>query len=71
MLQILLAVLVITSYSIHYTKLYDIDALVTGSQKALMLPPGLAMIGLSSAAVAKIGSGKDYYFNLASEIKIV
>jgi len=46
-----------------------IDALVAGSQKALMLPPGLAMIGLSSAAVETIGEGVDYYFNLASEIK--
>ena len=34
-----------------------------------MLPPGLAMIGLSNAAIEKIGEGKDYYFNLATEIK--
>lgn len=27
------------------------------------------MIGLSSAAVEKIGEGTDYYFNLASEVK--
>jgi aspartate aminotransferase-like enzyme len=33
-----------------------------------MLPPGLAMIGLSRGAVAKIGAGVDYYFNLATEI---
>ncbi|HIC79067.1 MAG TPA: alanine--glyoxylate aminotransferase family protein, partial [Sulfurovum sp.] len=46
-----------------------IDALVAGSQKAFMLPPGLAMIGLSSKAVDVIGDGVDYYFNLASEIK--
>lgn len=46
-----------------------IDALITGSQKALMLPPGLAMIGLSETAIDKIGDGEDYYFNLASEIK--
>jgi hypothetical protein len=42
----------------------------TGSQKALMLPPGLAMIGLSNDAVAKIESKpRGYYFNLATEIK--
>ncbi|WP_456458778.1 pyridoxal-phosphate-dependent aminotransferase family protein [Nitratifractor sp.] len=46
-----------------------IDALIAGSQKALMLPPGLAILGLSDAAVEKIGNGKGYYFNLASEIK--
>jgi len=34
-----------------------------------MLPPGLAMIGLSESAVETIGEGVDYYFNLASELK--
>lgn len=59
----------ITAVGVEPIDVTHIDALVTGSQKALMLPPGLAMIGLGSAAVAKIGTGKDYYFNLASEIK--
>jgi aspartate aminotransferase-like enzyme len=35
-----------------------------------MLPPGLAMLGLSNKAVAKIESKKvGYYFNLGTEIK--
>ena len=34
-----------------------------------MLPPGLAILGLSKASMEKIGTGKGYYFNLASEIK--
>ena len=34
-----------------------------------MLPPGLSILGLSNAAIEKIGSGKGYYFNLATEIK--
>jgi aspartate aminotransferase-like enzyme len=59
----------ITAVGVEHIDVTNIDALVTGSQKALMLPPGLAMIGLSANAVAKIGSGKDYYFNLATEIK--
>ena len=59
----------ITAVGVEPIDVTHIDALVTGSQKALMLPPGLAMIGLSNAAVEKIGAGKDYYFNLASEIK--
>jgi len=59
----------ITAVGVEKIDTTHIDALVTGSQKALMLPPGLAMIGLSSDAVAKIGEGEDYYFNLASEIK--
>ena len=59
----------ITAVGVERIDVSNIDALVTGSQKALMLPPGLAMIGFSSAAVEKIGKGVDYYFNLASEIK--
>jgi aspartate aminotransferase-like enzyme len=59
----------ITAVGVERIDISNIDALVTGSQKALMLPPGLAMIGFSNAAVEKIGKGVDYYFNLASEIK--
>ena len=59
----------ITAVGVEKIDTTNIDALVAGSQKALMLPPGLAMIGLSSAAVERIGSGADYYFNLASEVK--
>ncbi|MDY0402625.1 alanine--glyoxylate aminotransferase family protein [Sulfurovum sp.] len=59
----------ITAVGVEPIDVTHIDALITGSQKALMLPPGLAMIGLSNAAVEKIGAGEDYYFNLASEIK--
>jgi aspartate aminotransferase-like enzyme len=59
----------ITAVGVEKIDTTNIDALVAGSQKALMLPPGLAMIGLSSAAVERIGSGADYYFNLAAEVK--
>ena len=59
----------ITAVGVEKIDVTHIDALVAGSQKAFMLPPGLAMIGLSSKAVDVIGDGVDYYFNLASEIK--
>jgi aspartate aminotransferase-like enzyme len=59
----------ITAVGVEPIDVTHIDALIAGSQKALMLPPGLAIIGLSQAAVAKIGHGKGYYFNLATEIK--
>ncbi len=59
----------ITALGVEKIDTTHIDALISGSQKALMLPPGLAMIGLSSKAVAKIGAGEGYYLNLASEIK--
>ncbi len=59
----------ITAVGVEPIDTTHIDALIAGSQKALMLPPGLAMIGLSNKAVEKIGSGKGYYYNLATEIK--
>jgi len=59
----------ITAVGVERIDVTDIDCLIAGSQKALMLPPGLAILGLSNAAIEKIGSGVGYYFNLASEIK--
>ncbi|NPA27592.1 MAG: alanine--glyoxylate aminotransferase family protein [Epsilonproteobacteria bacterium] len=59
----------ITAVGVEEIDIENIDALITGSQKALMLPPGLAMIGLSSLAVEKIGEGRGFYFNLKSELK--
>jgi len=60
----------ITAVGVEKIDTTNIDALITGSQKALMLPPGLAMIGLSEKAVAKIEANpKGYYFNLAIELK--
>ncbi len=59
----------ITAVGVEPIDVTNIDALLAGSQKALMLPPGLALLGLSNAAIEKIGEGKGYYLNLASEIK--
>lgn len=50
---------------------WGIDCLLTGSQKGLMLPPGLALIALSSRAWAKanvLGPGC-FYFDLPAERK--
>jgi aspartate aminotransferase-like enzyme len=48
---------------------WGIDVLVTGSQKALMLPPGLAFIALSERAWARAAAccQRRYYFDLARE----
>ncbi len=60
----------ITAVGVEKIDTTNIDALITGSQKALMLPPGLSMIGFSDKAIAKIGKKPaGYYFNLLSEIK--
>jgi aspartate aminotransferase-like enzyme len=60
----------ITAVGVEKIDVTNIDALITGSQKALMLPPGLAMIGLSEHAVAKAEANqKGFYFNLFTEIK--
>lgn len=50
---------------------WGIDVLITGSQKALSLPPGLSFIALSPKAkeLAKSSKLPKYYFNLAKEEK--
>ncbi len=50
---------------------WGIDVLVTGSQKALMLPPGLAFIGLSDRAWQRTreSASPRFYFDLESERK--
>ncbi|RLA69429.1 MAG: aminotransferase [Epsilonproteobacteria bacterium] len=59
----------ITAVGVERIDVENIDCLIAGSQKALMLPPGLAILGLSNEAIKKTGEGKGYYLNLASEIK--
>jgi aspartate aminotransferase-like enzyme len=59
----------ITAVGVEKIDVSNIDCLIAGSQKALMLPPGLSILGLSNEAITKIGAGKGYYLNLASEIK--
>ncbi len=59
----------ITAIGVERINVENIDCIIAGSQKALMLPPGLSILGLSNAAIEKIGEGKGYYLNLASEIK--
>ncbi len=48
---------------------WGIDVLLTGSQKALMLPPGLAFIALSERAWKAVGAAKTprFYFDLKRE----
>lgn len=48
---------------------WGIDVLITGSQKALMLPPGLAVIALSARAWQRTAAAKTprFYFDLAKE----
>ena len=49
---------------------WGIDCLLTGSQKGLMLPPGLALLALSNRAWAKVEKVKPcFYFNLLKEKK--
>jgi aspartate aminotransferase-like enzyme len=60
----------ITAVGVEPIDITNIDALIGGSQKAFMLPPGLSMIGLSKDAVNKIeNKPRGYYFNLLSELK--
>src|SRR4051812_27146404 len=53
------------------TDAWNIDLLCVGSQKALMLPPGLAFVAVSPKAWAKIDSfeSHSFYFNLKAARK--
>ncbi len=48
---------------------WNIDCLLTGSQKGLMLPPGLAFVALSERALARAKDVdcRNFYFNLVAE----
>jgi aspartate aminotransferase-like enzyme len=63
----------ITSVGVFEQKMdeWGVDALVTGSQKALMLPPGLAIIALSQRALERARSTRTprFYFDLSRELK--
>lgn len=59
----------ITAVGVEPIDVSSIDALIAGSQKAMMLPPGLAVVGLSDVAIEKMGEGRGFYFNLATEMK--
>lgn len=60
----------ITAIGVEKVDTRNLDAVITGSQKALMLPPGLSMIAFSNDAVEKINKKPaGYYLNLKSEIK--
>ena len=45
------------------TSAWGIDVVVSGSQKALMAPPGLGMTSVSRAALEAVGSAPRYYFD--------
>lgn len=53
------------------TDAWGVDVCVSGSQKGLMLPPGLAFISVSQKAWGLIGTSKSpkYYFSLAAAKK--
>jgi aspartate aminotransferase-like enzyme len=50
-----------------------VDIVVSGSQKALMLPPGLAFAALSDKAWARVPEARlpKFYFNFAKERKAI
>lgn len=60
----------ITAMGVEYIDTRHIDALIGGSQKAFMLPPGMSIIGLSQKALELIEMRDiGFYFNLKTELK--
>jgi aspartate aminotransferase-like enzyme len=53
------------------TEAWGVDVVVVGSQKALALPPGLALLSLSSRAVERLEASRAprFYFDLRRERK--
>ena len=53
------------------TEKWGIDVVVTGSQKALMMPPGMAFVSISPKAEAIINAkpATNFYFNLKTALK--
>ena len=53
------------------TDAWGVDIVVTGSQKALMLPPGMAFVSISPKAQAAIEANKsvNFYFSLKKALK--
>ena len=49
---------------------WDVDVMITGSQKALACPPGIAILALSPAAIRRVTENpiKSMYFNLADAL---
>ena len=71
----LLAVDAITSLGVMDLPMdsWGVDVVVSGSQKALMLPPGLAFAALSDKAWARVPEARlpKFYFNFAKERKAI
>jgi len=69
----LIAVDGITSIGCHdvRTDEWGLDALVGGSQKGVMIPPGLGYIALSERAVKKMEAGRQpsFYFDMVRALK--
>ena len=63
----------ITAFGVYNIPIdeWNIDVAITGSQKALMSPPGIAIISLNEKAKERMKSVKprSYYFNLTKELK--
>ena len=52
---------------------WGVDVVVCGSQKGLMLPPGLAFVSLSERAAQRVASSDlpKYYFNFSETLKAI
>ncbi len=68
----LIAVDAITSAGAHRVRTdeWGLDAVVGGSQKGVMIPPGLGYVALSPRAIAKMKAGRHpvYYFDLVKAV---
>ncbi|MCB0326997.1 MAG: alanine--glyoxylate aminotransferase family protein [Bdellovibrionales bacterium] len=69
--QALFVVDAITALGVHDLDMErdHIDVMIGGSQKALMCPPGLAVMGLRQEVLRHVRKDAGFYFSLAKELK--
>ncbi|MCC7459912.1 MAG: alanine--glyoxylate aminotransferase family protein [Proteobacteria bacterium] len=69
--DILFVVDAITAFGIYplSQRTHRIDVMLAASQKALMCPPGLSIVGLSKRAIARLNEPSSLYLSLSHELK--
>ena len=69
--EILILVDAVTSFAVAELRpeKWDLDAIISGSQKGVAAPPGLGFVALSPRAITQLGANPQrYYFDLKKEL---
>lgn len=69
--EILIIVDAVSALVAHHVKLnsWDLDCIISGSQKGFGVPPGLAFLSMSKRAIDRMSTRPRFYFDLKKEFK--